>query len=211
VVFRCVLHRHRLGPLYLRRQEDILHSPCPSPCRDSLHVRELPTQIRRIRDGIRSKHWRLRSRKKCNMQRTTRHVSHHPLRIVRTAQAVPVQKFPFPRHDQSIQTATSRSRAVRVEESARLYLLKPTYSSDGKAHKIDRNLLVRKGHVPRNRLRGRTCRTPVPFILSRSRHAPNQHQPCNCAQYRFSLHPLSMASQSSFDQLTIPALSQSEA
>jgi hypothetical protein len=140
-------------------------------------ITKLPTQIRRIRKCIRRKNRRLRSRKKCQLQRPSRHVSDHPLRIVRTAQTILVQKFLFPRHIQPIQTAASRSCAIRVEESARLCLLQPAYSSDRKTHKIDGNLLVSKGHVPGDGLRGRACRTPISFILCRSGHAANQHQP----------------------------------
>ena len=145
-----------------------------------LYITKLPTHIRRIRQRIRSKHRRLRSRKKCKLQRTPRHVSDHPLRIVRTAQTILVQKFLFPGHIQPIQTPTSRSRSVRVEESAGLCLFKSAYPSDSKTHKVDRNLLVSKRHIPGDGLCGRASRTPISFILCRRRHAANQHQPHNC-------------------------------
>jgi hypothetical protein len=183
-------------------QED---RPSPALQEDSPHIRELPTKIRRIRQRISSKHRRLRSRKKCKLQRSPRHESDHPLRIVRTAQTILVQKFLFPRHIQPIQTPTSRSCSVRVEESARLRLLKPAYSSDRKVQKIDGNLLVSKRHIPRDGLRGRARRTPISLILCRSRHAANQDQPHNRPYHRLSLHLASfhllrMAFATSFDQ-----------
>ena len=146
----------------------------------SPHIRELPAQIRRIRERIRSKDGRLLSRKKCKLQRPPRHVSNHPLRIVRTAQTISVQKFLCTRHVQSIQTAISPGCALRVEKSTCLSLLETAYSSDCKAQKVDGNLLIRKGHVARDGLRGRACRTPIPLVLCRSCHAANQHQPHNC-------------------------------
>jgi hypothetical protein len=149
--------------------------------RDSLHIRELPAQICRIRDRIRCKDGRLLSRKKCKLQRATRHVSHHPLSIVRTAQTVSVQKFLCPGHIQSIQTAVSPRCAVCVEKCACLSLLESAYSSDGKAQEVDGDLFIRKGNIPRYRPRGRATRAPISLVPCHRCHATNQHQPHNRA------------------------------
>ena len=148
----------------------------------SAHVRKCPTKIRRVHNRIPGKNRRRLPRKKCNLQSTSRRLSDHPLRILRAAQTVLLQESLRSRNIQSIKTGATCTAALRVEDRRQFLRLQTPYPSDRKRRKVDRNLLLRQGHIARDGLGCCACRTPVPSILSHSRHAANQHRPDNRTQ-----------------------------
>jgi hypothetical protein len=105
------------------------------------------------------------------------------------------------RYVHPIKTAASTATAIQIEKRARLGRLKTAYSSNRNVQEVDGYLFIIDRHVPCNRSGSVTRGAPISFFLRRSRHAANKHGPRNPSQ-RHSLHLLSMAPETSFDQLS---------
>jgi len=135
------------------------------------------------------------------MQGVSRDVSCHPLDIFIPAECVPVQKLFCTRYADPVEAAASACRTVGLESCIYFCRLESAYLSNGKAGKVDRNLVSGERNVARDGLCGRARRSPVSVFLGRSRRTAGQHRYHNRTQQFVLLHVSSMTFGSALEQL----------